>query len=180
MTTSNYNRWENGYKVCSDCGEKKHESDYYTAGKTGRFAAYCKACGAARSRDWQAKNAAKVKATKMAWRAENDGLTYEDSNGYVRVFGFSHPVACKNGITPQHRMILWDEIGPDPIECHWGCGRTLLWDADFKTQWDEVLVVDHLNGVTNDNRPENLVPSCNACNISRGIKAKKAAKAGVA
>ena len=36
---------------------------------------------------------------------------------------------------------------------------------------DGAIVVDHLNEVKTDNRPENLVISCNRCNRARGAAA---------
>jgi len=36
------------------------------------------------------------------------------------------------------------------------------------------LYPDHVNGIGDDNRPENLVPSCMACNSGRGAQAKAA------
>jgi len=63
-------------------------------------------------------------------------------------------------------VVLYDAIGPGPHECHWnrvtGCGKVAL-------EWGggQGIVVDHLNGDTLDNRPENLVPSCKVCNTRR-------------
>ena len=78
----------------------------------------------------------------------------------VRIPG--HPLAQKDGRLRVHRAILWEKIGPGPHPCHW-CGNVLEWDR---------IVTDHVNGVTWDNRPDNLVPACNGCNLGRHSKCK--------
>lgn len=56
------------------------------------------------------------------------------SHGYVRVFVPEHPLAMADGYVLEHRMVAWDYgILADP--------------ADH---------VHHINGVKDDNRPENL------------------------
>jgi hypothetical protein len=47
------------------------------------------------------------------------------------------------------------------------------WDA-AKSEPDR-LTVDHLNGISDDNRRENLVPSCGRCNTLRAQQAKASA-----
>ena len=59
----------------------------------------------------------------------------------------------------EHRLVLFDAIGYGPHVCHW-CSAPVEWMVD--------LQVDHLNRVRDDNRPENLVPSCAPCNTGRG------------
>src|SRR6266498_2775450 len=78
-----------------------------------------------------------------------------------------HPLATR-GIVPEHRAVLYAAIGPGDHPCHW-CGRLVKWGMPGQKQGDTLkLVVDHLddNGVNNDR--SNLVPSCYACNTSRG------------
>lgn len=69
-----------------------------------------------------------------------------------------HPLANSRGNVYEHRKVMYDKVGNGPISCFW-CAVGLTWpDA----------VVDHLNEVKGDNRPDNLVISCNDCNRARG------------
>lgn len=58
-------------------------------------------------------------------------------------------------------MVLWDRLGCESLDCthacHW-CGQELDW---------KTIRVDHVDAVRTNNSPENLVPSCNGCNIGR-------------
>lgn len=83
-----------------------------------------------------------------------------DNNGYVYVTGVQHPLSTK-GLLYEHRQVLYDQIGPGPHECHWGCGRVLEWGTM------EGICVDHLDDDKSNNTPENLAPSCFPCNITR-------------
>ena len=90
--------------------------------------------------------------------------------GYVMLSGqYGHPLAGpgKRGEVLEHRKVLYDLIGPGPHPCHW-CGRSLEWGGV------RGINVDHLNDVKDDNRPENLVPSCLNCNGRRGKPPKQA------
>jgi hypothetical protein len=62
------------------------------------------------------------------------------------------------GYVYEHRKVLYDKLGAGPHACHW-CGLVLGWDK---------MTADHLNAVRDDNREENLVPSCLTCNQARG------------
>lgn len=81
----------------------------------------------------------------------------------------THPLAKPSGRVYVHQVVLYAAIGPGPHPCHW-CQATLRWDAG-KGQRDR-LVVDHLNGHGDDNRVDNLVASCGACNSTRGSQAR--------
>jgi hypothetical protein len=86
------------------------------------------------------------------------------AGGYLRAWEHDHPLATKSGLL-LHRQVLYDELGPGPHPCHW-CKRPLDWPE---------IAVDHLNGVRDDNRPENLVPSCSSpCNAHREAEWAKA------
>lgn len=83
---------------------------------------------------------------------------YQTKAGYVLSYSQKdHPLAI-NGKVFQHRMLLYDLIGPGEHPCYW-CGMLLLWGQ---------ITVDHLNEIKHDNRHENLVVSCNKCNRLRG------------
>lgn len=85
------------------------------------------------------------------------------SHGYVILSSPGHPLAGGSGCVGEHRLTLYDAIGGGAHPCHW-CGCTVEW----KGEGSNCLVVDHLNDIKADNRPENLVPSCNDCNRARG------------
>ena len=68
-------------------------------------------------------------------------------------------------------MILYDKIGAGPHPCHW-CGDKLVWAVASGTG----IVADHLDGDTQDNDPENLVPSCRGCNANRSTHGRRQPK----
>src|SRR4051812_25819578 len=80
----------------------------------------------------------------------------------------NHPLRPPGGskLLPEHRVILYDKIGPGTHPCHW-CSKPVTWIAGGRTRPGS-LVTDHVNKIQQDNRPENLVPSCQGCNIRRG------------
>lgn len=86
---------------------------------------------------------------------------------YRRLRATGHPVADRNGMAYEHRYVLFEMTKDADVTCHW-CGMGLDW-AKRKTD-AECVHVDHLNGVTDDNRPENLAPSCRGCNVARGVQ----------
>lgn len=85
---------------------------------------------------------------------------------YRTVQAPGHPLAGANGKAYEHRVVLYDEIGPGPHACHW-CGESIDW---LPKGAPGELQPDHLNNDGGDNRPENLVPSCRRCNITRAIQ----------
>lgn len=83
------------------------------------------------------------------------------SAGYVLVYAPDHPIRTETQLhVYQHRVVLYDAMGPGPHSCHW-CGKSLDWPS---------IEVDHLNTKRNDNRLCNLVVSCSACNAARAGK----------
>ena len=95
---------------------------------------------------------------------------------YRLISAKGHPLAGVNGRAYEHRVVLFDSIGPGEHECHW-CGESVAWGRRGDQR---LLVVDHLNNKKGDNRPKNLVPSCVSCNTARALafRRKVAMKAG--
>jgi|HigsolmetaAR202D_1030399.scaffolds.fasta_scaffold19790_1 HNH endonuclease. len=91
--------------------------------------------------------------------------TIQHSHGYVRAYAPDHPLTARivGNYEYQHRLVFYDTHGEGPFRCHW-CNKRVTWDD---------MHVDHLNSVKNDNRPENLVPSCALCNQRRGQERMK-------
>lgn len=89
------------------------------------------------------------------------GRTWDHSSGYRIVGAAGHQLADSKGSVYEHRLVLFNEIGPGPHGCHW-CGDPV--------DWADGLEADHLNNQRDDNRPENLVPSCHGCNTRRALK----------
>lgn len=96
------------------------------------------------------------------------------NNGYVIVG--TNDKTCKFG---KHRLILFDKIGPGEHACH-HCGKLVSWDVSIhrdRAHSDDhtrALVSDHLDFDKLNNDPDNLVPSCNLCNSTRGATQKQA------
>jgi len=95
--------------------------------------------------------------------------------GYERRVQPDHPLANKNGQVRVHRAVLFDLIGDGTHPCRW-CGKPVTWrrpGAGWGTQNGlGVLLPDHLDGNPRNNAPENLVPSCNHCNVWRSSPRK--------
>lgn len=96
-------------------------------------------------------------------KSTTSGVTASQGRKYRTVSAKGHPVAMRNGRAYEHRVVLYDTIGKGPHCCHW-CGTSIDWKGELQP--------DHLNGATDDNRPENLVPSCRRCNVTRGCQAR--------
>jgi hypothetical protein len=82
------------------------------------------------------------------------------SHGYVLVYAPQHPLTVRHSgsYEYEHRVVFYDAHGEGPFECHW-CGTGISWES---------MHVDHLNGVRDHNRIDNLVASCPKCNQWRG------------
>ncbi len=94
---------------------------------------------------------------------------------YIYLYRPDHPTADKSGRVQEHRMVLYDAIGPGPHTCYWddifGCGQTAL-------EWGGIhgIHADHLNFDPSDNRRKNLVPSCQPCNVRRANERRRLSK----
>lgn len=107
--------------------------------------------------------------------ANTAGVSVSKGRRYRLARGASgHALAKGSGRLWEHQVVLYDAIGAGSHPCHW-CGTTVRWEAD-KGQPDR-LTVDHLNGLGDDNRLANLVPSCPSCNSGRASQAKAEALA---
>lgn len=100
--------------------------------------------------------------------SHRSGVTASNGRRYRRMVAKGHPMANTNGTAYTHRVVLYDEIGPGVHECHW-CQAQVEWLPKGEPN---SLVVDHVNGWGDDNRPENLVPSCISCNTTRAGQAR--------
>jgi hypothetical protein len=92
---------------------------------------------------------------------------------YHHMYRPGHPLASRNGKVYEHRLVLYDKVGPSPQSCHW-CGKRIVWlVADPIWPNDPRLIfADHLDRDTANNDPDNLVPVCFNCNIARGKAAR--------
>jgi hypothetical protein len=90
--------------------------------------------------------------------ADGEGSVRKDGYRMLTVHG--HPLADKWGHVLEHRMVLFGKIGPGEHPCHW-CDKLVTWDSGYS------LTVDHVDANPSNNAPENLVPSCNPCNVRR-------------
>jgi 5-methylcytosine-specific restriction endonuclease McrA len=102
-------------------------------------------------------------------QAHESGVTATQGRRYRYIaVPAGHPLATANGRAYEHRVVLFTKIGPGPHACHW-CGAEIGWLPKGEPG---SLQVDHLNAIGDDNRPENLVPSCFRCNTTRGSQAR--------
>lgn len=99
--------------------------------------------------------------------AHRSGVTASYGRRYKTVTAKGHPLAQSQGRVYEHRLVLWEAIGPGWHACH-HCSRPVNWD--YGKGHPDTLQVDHLNNRGDDNRPENLVPSCGDCNTARGAQ----------
>lgn len=86
------------------------------------------------------------------------------TGGYVNVRRPDHPVARKDGWAMEHRVVLYDAIGPGAHACRW-CGQEVCWTTGALTK--DSLVVDHLDDDKANNDRSNLAPACTSCNSAR-------------
>lgn len=77
----------------------------------------------------------------------------------------NHPLSPPSGSLPLHRLVLFDKIGPGAHPCH-HCGVMVEWRVGVRTA-EGALISEHLDGNPANNAPDNLAPSCHACNIRK-------------
>jgi hypothetical protein len=76
-----------------------------------------------------------------------------------------HPIAPPGGIVAFSRLVLFEKIGAGTHPCHW-CSMPVTWMPGAGLA-KGALLADHLDWDRNNDAPENLVPSCNHCNVTR-------------
>lgn len=100
---------------------------------------------------------------------EHYGPTRTEQIVYRAVSGCQgHPLANSGGQIHEHRLVLWEKLGCESLDCahycHWNCGKLLVWGGHSG------IIVDHIDENWLNNDPENLVPSCNFCNTRRKMQ----------
>lgn len=103
--------------------------------------------------------------------ADGSGVSVSAGRRYRFVSRPTHPLAHGKAEhrVYEHRAVLYDAIGAGTHPCHW-CSTPVQWES---TRGDsDCLMVDHVNGIGDDNRLTNLVPSCSTCNNTRATQAR--------
>jgi hypothetical protein len=93
------------------------------------------------------------------------GQGWHDNKGYHISKAHGHRVASASGWVRTHRLLLFNKLGPGEHPCY-HCGMLVSWDKTYPEHAD-ALVVDHLDENTSNNSLDNIVPSCNVCNVTR-------------
>lgn len=83
---------------------------------------------------------------------------YVTKAGYIILLRSEHPLAMSEGRVAEHRIVAYEKHEGKCPSCFW-CALSLSW---------EDAVVDHLDEDKQNNKPTNLVVSCNRCNRARG------------
>jgi len=96
---------------------------------------------------------------KWQWQYNPPRPRAKKPGRYLMIYCFGHPLADSTGRLLEHRLVLFDKIGPGTHPCYW-CRKKLTWEYGL-------LEVDHLNNHGRDNQPKNLVASCHRCNTRR-------------
>lgn len=114
-----------------------------------------------KDKEYRKSTGENISQARLGWNGKSPAIGFSiDLDGYKVLTGVKHPLS-QRGRLGEHRMVLYDKIGPGPHKCHW-CGKELEWGGILG------IVADHLNEDRSDNRPENLAPSCHSCNANRG------------
>lgn len=101
---------------------------------------------------------------EIAPRRAPNGRGWLNASGYRMRYLPEHPLATNSGHVFEHRVALYEKIGAGEHSCWW-CNRTVSWEFSWPASLS-ALVVDHLDRDRDNNAPENLVPSCQPCNVT--------------
>ena len=113
-----------------------------------------------------------ITCSKLSRKSSSNIFNF--NTDYLRVAGpivNDHSIFSTSGPWVRlHVIVAYDKYGPGPHQCYW-CQRKIDWYfGNSHNSWisgEYKVVVDHLNTVKIDNRSENLVLSCNPCNLRR-------------
>jgi len=94
-----------------------------------------------------------------------------ESMAYKYVKRRGHPMCPPGGRMPYHRWVLYERIGPGWHPCH-HCGVLVEWRVGVYTKAG-ALIAEHLDGDHTNNASENIVPSCQQCNLLKSTRAIK-------
>ncbi|MFC9497656.1 HNH endonuclease signature motif containing protein [Streptomyces sp. NPDC056982] len=92
-----------------------------------------------------------------------DARRKEETAARRMIHAPGHPLALNGPLVPEYRVILYSAIGGGSHPCH-HCGISVQWNPGGGCS-EGVLVVDHLDRNPLNNSLDNIVPSCQRCNI---------------
>ncbi|HAT2163779.1 TPA: HNH endonuclease [Proteus mirabilis] len=98
-----------------------------------------------------------------SYKKKGRSLRTHNAKGYQMLYLPDHPLAMKNGYAYEHRVVMHQLHGDNPMNCN-KCGKAIDWST---------VHVDHINEDVKDNSPENLRFLCNGCNVMRTRKHQK-------
>lgn len=122
-------------KFCPKCRSIKHREYGRKTDAKRRLVGNCEVCGKSISRKAKRCLSCRFKRERNNfWK----GGRHKSFQGYVYIYMPEHPRACKF-----HNMYVAEHV--------------LVWEKAHGNPLPEGYLIHHLNGVKDDNRPENLV-----------------------